>query len=507
MTQRRGRPAQDEFKHLCSLAGLTCNPSIEDDHGWDFLVEIPLPVASGTPVDKWPGVMPVFVQVKSTGREFRRTEMKVSNARQLATKVEPCFLVLFHERKDGTQIYARLFGERDIERTLRRARKLSAEGKRDHRAKITFGFRDDEEHTASLVEWLVKCVAGLGQDYAAEKIRLIKMVGYGKRNFMARLTMAGSRGLADFVDLQLGVKDHVEVSGFTISDLRFGIEAPHPIAEEGPATFRLHPEQEIECVVTLKSGDDAVSFESTARTAAVPGSPPQETKLAFHNDLFMLLVAMDRIELTVRDIWSTWLRMEELEKLTTILSWHDQSMRIRVTGNDVPGLDLSVEIGENPARLNRTIPAAVRTLRSTADRCATTDIALSMNDLRASYRGLSLYNAVLTDATMELRTGSGQLSFDHAALHNLLGFVDVEVGEYTFLTVFDAPIQTRSDDQKSVSIDLGRRTSRECVVGKGREAVRSQGRSLYERCVGIYGDDWLGVDSLNELIESGRQRI
>ena len=27
---------------MCSVAHLTCNSSLEDDYGWDFLVEIPL---------------------------------------------------------------------------------------------------------------------------------------------------------------------------------------------------------------------------------------------------------------------------------------------------------------------------------------------------------------------------------------------------------------------------------------------------------------------------------
>ena len=81
MTQRRGRPAQDKFKHLCALAEITCNPSLEDDYGWDFLVEAPLPVPLGTPIYKRPGARPVFVQVKSTGGVQRRTVMKVSNSR------------------------------------------------------------------------------------------------------------------------------------------------------------------------------------------------------------------------------------------------------------------------------------------------------------------------------------------------------------------------------------------------------------------------------------------
>ena len=40
MSHHYGRTAQDEFKLLCSRAGVTCNSSSEDDHGWDFIIEL-----------------------------------------------------------------------------------------------------------------------------------------------------------------------------------------------------------------------------------------------------------------------------------------------------------------------------------------------------------------------------------------------------------------------------------------------------------------------------------
>ena len=49
--QRMGRPAQDAFKLQCSSAGITCNPSLEDDYGWDFMVEISQEVGAETPHD------------------------------------------------------------------------------------------------------------------------------------------------------------------------------------------------------------------------------------------------------------------------------------------------------------------------------------------------------------------------------------------------------------------------------------------------------------------------
>ena len=71
MKQRSGRPAQNQFRFLCSEKNITCNPSLEDDHGWDFIIEIPAPESEKLVADKVPAPRPVWVQVKSTGTNLQ----------------------------------------------------------------------------------------------------------------------------------------------------------------------------------------------------------------------------------------------------------------------------------------------------------------------------------------------------------------------------------------------------------------------------------------------------
>ena len=77
MNQRSGRPAQDEFKLLCSQGGITCNPSLEDDHGWDFIIEIMAPESDNLPADKVSAPRQVLVHVKSTSSKLAKT-MRIS---------------------------------------------------------------------------------------------------------------------------------------------------------------------------------------------------------------------------------------------------------------------------------------------------------------------------------------------------------------------------------------------------------------------------------------------
>ena len=141
MNQRIGRQAQDEFKLLCSRASISCNPSLEDDHGWDFFVEIPMLHAEKLPADKLPPNKQILVQVRSTRGKVPKTSMKVSNALKFAGNELPCFVVLFHEdTASGTYIYAVHYWSQLIERALRRGRTASANNVPTHKTTMTISF-------------------------------------------------------------------------------------------------------------------------------------------------------------------------------------------------------------------------------------------------------------------------------------------------------------------------------------------------------------------------------
>ena len=208
--------------------------------------------------------------------------------------------------------------------------------------------------------------------------------------------------------------------------------------------------------------------------------------------------------------WSTRRPLAELEQLAKILSWHDRDLRVRVTGNvpgvELPEIDVQVEFGENPMSLDREVVDIVATLRRTAERCPAPDVLLALDDLFRAGGDLGLYHGVLSEGLMSLGAGPMKPEFDAATMHNLLGFVETEVAGNTFLAVFDAAIQAGVDSRGYLTINVGRRNIRDCLVGRSREAVRAQGRVLYGRAAGGYGDDWFVIDSLNELVRFGGQR-
>ena len=98
-------------------------------------------------------------------------------------------MVLYHEVASGQRIFARMFGEGDMARALKRGRKLFVERKPTHKATIAFGFADNEERSeAGLVPWLVDCVRSLSDSYGSDKRNLAESLGYGNKNYRAKIT-------------------------------------------------------------------------------------------------------------------------------------------------------------------------------------------------------------------------------------------------------------------------------------------------------------------------------
>ena len=511
MDQRMGRAAQDAFKLQCSSEGITCNPSLEDDYGWDFLVEIPQEVAAGTPHDKRPAARSVLVQVKWTGGSRRRLSMKVSNALELANKAEPCVLVLYHETSSGQRIFARMFGKEDMARSLKRGRELFVDRKPTHKARMTFGFADTEERSETdLVPWLVDCVRHLPDSYGSDKRNLAKSLGYGNKNWRANITFVGKGGVDDLVDLELGIKDELRVSRFTVFDERFGIALPEPVKDiEEPAIFTMKSQHEVECAVTLETKDRLMVVPSVARMSVAGARSPDLGKLAFVNDLFALVVSTGSgVELKLRAKGATKLGLERLAQLATMLSWNEEEVKMRVTGENTPETVFPLAIIRQNPKLDPRVSAAIGLLNTVAKRSNKGGMELSLDEVISAHGELMVFWSILSAAEVQLHTEADERLLEDGLLRNLLGFIDVEVGDHTFLALFDAAVETHIEEPRRLVVELGSRNLRDCVVGEGRETVRAKGRAIYEQCGGGYGEDWLAIGSVNALIESNaKERV
>ena len=501
MDQRSGRPAQHEFNLLCSRASLTCNRSEEDDHGWDFIVEIPAPSTHDLPADKVPALKQVLVQVKSTKGRSATTRLKVSNALKFAKAELPCFVILFHECSDGRRrIYAYHFWEELIESALKRGREVSAAHKLPHKTTMNISFSDRDEHSDDLIAWMRDTVNALPKEYGSEKQMLYETLGYaGERNYRAEVTFGPLKGVEELVDHQLGLTDFLPVSHIKLIDSRFGIDAPSPILESTSGELELRPDPREGNVVLQASNGDIISLPATARSPAIPGLPPEKSKLRIETWLFTAVLPSGEISFqSVDNLMDRKLPIERLVDFVSFVSWNGPISAKLVTAARPP-LDFSLNLsvtGEKGDWLK--LVNIAKTLWEIQSRAGVATVELALRDLQNSWSELSVFHDILT--AEDMRLGIVQDStWEPEICSRMLGYFDFEVGGVTFLVVFDAPISEQSAQEDRILLNLGERVCLDCFVGEEADSIRSLGQASYERQADRHDEDCVALGNFRDF--------
>ena len=497
MDQRSGRPAQDEFKLLCSRAGLTCNGSEEDDHGWDFIVEIPAPSTHDLPADKVPALKQVLVQVKSTEGSSATTRLKVSNALKFAKAELPCFVILFHECSDGRRrIYAYHFWEELIERALKRGREVSAAHKLPHKTTMNISFSDRDEHSGDLIAWMRATVNALPKEYGREKQALYETLGYGERNYRAEVIFGPLEGVEELVDHQLGLTDSLPVLHIKLIDSRFGIDAPSPILESTSGEMALRPDPREGNVVLQASNGDIISLPATARSPVIPGLPPEKLKLRIETWLFTAILSRDEITWQINNLMDRKLPIERLVDLVSFFSWNGP-ISAKFVAADGPPLDFFLNLSVTGKKGDwLKLANSVKTLRKIQSRAGVATVELAWCDLQNSWSELSVFHDILTAEDMQLGIPAPQIGLSFS---RMLGYFDFEVGGVTFLVVFDALITEQSAQEDRILLVLGERVCLDCFVGEEADSIRSLGQASYERQADRHDEDCVALGNFRDF--------
>lgn len=219
--------AEHYFASACSKAGLVCNPSLEDECGWDFHLQFPSEERAGLPADMRTAPPEAFVQVKSKQKLPLAAKLKLSNALQASLSLQPHFLVLVikDEHTNTVRFYAKHFWKPEITRSLKRVREAESKGNSAlNRRYISFSFSPKDEHTDDLCEWMQSVIRGQGKDYSEAKTRLSTTVGFG--NEIGDMQFSFTADVEELEDWQVGLKKELPVNSIEITSKRFGIPLP-----------------------------------------------------------------------------------------------------------------------------------------------------------------------------------------------------------------------------------------------------------------------------------------
>lgn len=507
MNQRSGRSAQDEFKLLCSQGDITCNPSLEDDHGWDFIIEIMAPESDNLPADKVSAPRQVLVQVKSTNSKLAKTRIKLSNALKFAQTYLPCFVVLFQYKKGKRQhIYACHFWKTLMKRSLKRGRIASVEGKPINQSMVSISFTDEDDHSSDLIEWMTDTVNAFPIEYGKEKRELADNLGYESQSYRGELSIGPLEGIEEFVDHQLGLIESLPVQRIKLVDSRFGIDAPTPIYEGTSGQISLRPNDSKEWTLVLQASDnEPIALPATVRSPAIPGLPLDKFKILIETWMFKATImhpgAM-KSSSNIGSLFNRKLPIARLNELARLLSWKSDSISVKAVEDGLPLFTLHGNINsDTDKRLFLKLANITKELLDIQSRAGVSNVEISLSDLQNSLRILSVFHEILTAKGMKLKLELVSEWKDEDSISQILGYLDVEVGGYTLMVIFDAPVSMQHVPGNIIDLICGQRMLRDCFVGKDAGSVLSAGQTSYEEQCDLYGPECLGVGNFRDYIK------
>ncbi|MCJ2081299.1 hypothetical protein [Methylobacterium sp. J-090] len=295
--QNIGRSGEKAFSRLCSDTDLICNPSLEDDAGWDFFVQFPLDAGFRDTLDKRPASLCAFVQVKTSTRDIRSVEIKLNNAERMATEVKPAFIVVGRLDKQSGRISFTMghIGPTAIAFILRELRKISVSSPTERKIKKIY-------LPISVLDLdLIACPSDVAaiirkhshnnlEEYIKSKISLVGSIGYKSDAYTGKFSISGECGQDRLVALMLGEIEELEVSNFEFSETRFEITVTKEISKS--AIMRAEPSCNIAAIVVFfneKLGLRA-EYSASVRIPNIPNLEYEKFRVRIEHDLFAFSV-------------------------------------------------------------------------------------------------------------------------------------------------------------------------------------------------------------------------
>jgi len=222
-----GEIGQDFFKLLCSQAGIVCNPSLQDQAGWDFKLDFSGDDALDLQnVHKSP--QHCIVQVKATAKNLRSFNIKLSNAHRYATTLEPVFIAVIQIDKSGSakRLFVIHFDEKLIERTLSRVTKERQTDNRSlNRCKIKITAKAIDEVSPitgiSLKTRLRHHISDDVQEYMSRKHNFLQRAGYSDQSGNISFKISSPEDLKDLIEMSIGLKESAQIVDVSKSIKRF----------------------------------------------------------------------------------------------------------------------------------------------------------------------------------------------------------------------------------------------------------------------------------------------
>ncbi|WP_339816549.1 hypothetical protein [uncultured Paracoccus sp.] len=241
--KNQGRNGEWLFASLCtgpdvSVAAVV-NPALDDQHGWDHILEVTPRHNKVLPADLQTHVISCFIQIKTTRGKRPETKVKLSNALKAAKSPLPSFVFLFHYNDVKTPVlYGKHIWKSEIHDYLKRARQSGDAPL--NKTMVTVAFTAADRLSSNPVDWILAVLATCGGDgYTLEKRNYVDSVGYEGETHTGNLELGPLDSHTDVVMHEIGLLPDLPVTSFKLFDTRFGIKASAPVQDftDGRVSF------------------------------------------------------------------------------------------------------------------------------------------------------------------------------------------------------------------------------------------------------------------------------
>ncbi|GAA0326610.1 hypothetical protein GCM10009087_41130 [Sphingomonas oligophenolica] len=433
--------AETRFQELCDWRNVTRHKVNQDRTGWDYLLEFERDRITGLPHDKQPGSAAARIQVKSKAGGSTSTSVKLSNALRFTREPDFCFIVLFWFSKDGLseKIYARHFHEPLMEAALRRAR----EADRDavdalHRIRVPIGFTAEDDHSGDLIEWMRGICDRQPENYASDKRKLAEGLGYNDSRIHGKFTVR-REDLQTLIDHSVGLAPVAPIESVIFQDKRFGIDARIPVFEGKPTVSHINvAPQPASLTVTGLSGHSA-TIDGEMRSFALPGLPLATARGVFSSPTLNVTIQGDgHFGISYNLQADTPYALSSLKAFCDFQRASRSPMTIRLNVANMPPIETTA-----PAQQSKD-DDWFRWLGAVAD-CLSLVCRTDNAPTFTIQQIVDQEDAILrfVDSVIDGEC-TVQFTLDReieplSGLRNLLGYVMVEIGEFTFWAILRRP--------------------------------------------------------------------
>jgi len=413
-----GKKGESRFPELCVDAGLVPNGSTWDRRGWDFIVDWPHS-DDALAYDSRPAPLSCLVQLKTVWTSSKTIKLRLSSIEHLAKDARPTFIYVLRVTDDLSFVDARIVHLGGdflalILRELRKARqKGAAPNKIDIRIPLDRWFDTIPADGKSLRSAMESAVGASQSEYAAEKQRQLRELGYEKGGHFLTTTLKGDN-VDHLVEAFLGLR-RIDVVNTRAVERRFEIDVPIPELDGISGSIEVNPTPRDTCTVLVRSAPGAPPFRFRGKMYGVPGSllPADQLRVVIRTELFDLLLRADlpenrrpSVNLTLRTdgekIGKVHTKAADWEAFYSFLAVLGEStlvMEIQPKKASQPLIGtISIDRDELAARWRR--PARLSAIAAEVlNRAGWPETKLKIEDISAAGEALEVLHAMISNPT------------------------------------------------------------------------------------------------------------